>query len=263
MVYNILSTIMVNTLEYSTDLALLTPREMAVYRAALAKPGISATELSDLANVPRTSVYHTLNSLTDKGLISEEKLPSGRTMFQAADPKVLVKKARRATKQALENEKQIKALVKELDKLVGSGTDQAVVKVASGTEGAWALIEDVLQSRKDSYWLTATQLPFQKLVSETEYFRRITHRRKRMKHTVSYIVADVSDFSSKISRQADTDFRLVKLLPASINLKSTIIAYGNKIGMISYGKNLQTVIIENKLMAEIIKIFYNLVWQNL
>lgn len=237
-------------------------RALLVYQSALKKKESSAHELAEEAGLPRTSVYNILGFLVKEGLVMKTKLSSGKAVFQALPPKTLLNKAKESKKKALEMEKEVRTLVQNLEQIVGAGPDEAIVKVYRGLDGAWAIIEDVLYAKNDSYWFTATHLPFRKLVSEKEYFRRITHRRKRMKATKSYVIADRSEFALKLQRQAEADFREVKILPPDIKLSGTLIIYGSKIALVVYSKILRGVTIENRLAANLLRVFYDLVWQS-
>lgn len=251
---------MVNTLSYKLG---LDKKETAVFNCALKNNGLSATEISNYVRIPRTSVYHTISNLVQKGYIVEAKSSSGKTIYHIINPKALVDKARLDVKKAKENEKSIKKIVGELEENIATYAETAAVSVSQGKQSAWSLVEDVLCAKKDSFWLTATDYPFSKIVTETEYFRRITHRRKRMKTTKSYIIADRSGFSEKIGRQGENYFREVKILPDEIKLKSSIIIFGNNIGFISYGSEIQTTIIRDKILSDTMKLFFNLIWRTL
>jgi len=84
-----------------------------------------------------------------------------------------------------------------------------------------------------------------------------------MKKTMSYIIADSSSFSQKLINQGEADFRQTKILPEPTILGGTIIVYGNKLGMISYGNELKTVIIEDAHISEILRLFHSLAWRSL
>ncbi|OGD63057.1 hypothetical protein A2215_00595 [Candidatus Berkelbacteria bacterium RIFOXYA2_FULL_43_10] len=251
---------MVNTLSYKLG---LDKKETAVFNCVLKNNGFGATEISNYTRIPRTSVYHTISNLVQKGYIVEAKSPSGKTIYHIINPTALIDKARFDIREAKENEKSIKKIVGELEENIATYSGTAVTSVSRGKLGAWSLVEDVLCTKKDSFWLTATDFPFSKIVTETEYFRRITHRRKRMRETKSYIIADRSGFSEKIERQGENDFREVKILPDDLKLKSSIIVFGSNIGFISYGTEIQTTIIRNKILSDTMKLFFNLVWRSL
>lgn len=64
----------------------LTKYEASVYHVLLQKPDLSATELANLANVPRTRVYEVINLLYDKGFCKksdEDKIKK----FNAINPR--------------------------------------------------------------------------------------------------------------------------------------------------------------------------------
>lgn len=238
----------------------LSDREFLVYKAALKRPQSTASQLAEETGLPRTSVYHTVSLLQEQNLLTEEKLNSGRTCYAAAVPKALVKQAKERVRVAEEGLQEIRKLAESLEKIAGKGSDDVLVKVLHGVEGLWTLVEDVLYTKSDSYWLTATKLPFSKMLSEKDYFRRITHRRKRMKLTKSFIIADDSAFSRKLVRQGDLDFREVKILP-NTRLNGSIIIYGRKIGLVSFdSKNPKTLIVESKQLNNLLLSLFQIIW---
>jgi sugar-specific transcriptional regulator TrmB len=245
------------------DVLNLDLRESEVFEYLTKNKDRSATQIAKDIKIPRTSVYHTLCSLLEEEIIVESKTKSGKTVYNVINIKTLKTIAKENTKLATSYEKAVGKFIREYEEKVKQSPDLSVVGASSGVKSAWSLIEDVLLAKKDSYWLTATNLPFRKIISETEYFRRITHRRKRMKKTKSYIIADRSAFSEKIERQGETDFREVKLLPAGELLKSSIIVFGDNIGFISYGNEIKTIKIENKFLSETMKLFFKMIWKTI
>ncbi|MBI9031471.1 TrmB family transcriptional regulator [bacterium] len=83
----------------------LTKYEASVYHTLLQKPDLSATELANLASVPRTRVYEVINLLHDKGFCKksdDEKIKK----FNAINPKFAFNNLLERNK--LEYEKRIK-----------------------------------------------------------------------------------------------------------------------------------------------------------
>jgi len=249
-------------MDKNTNILGISEKAFLIYKVALRKKSLTVFELSGGTGLPRTSVYHYLDELRENGLIIEEKLKN-KKYFRSLEPKFLIKKAKEKVKKTEKEAKQIRLLVRDLNKIVGKGIDKSTIKTYSGIEGAWAITEDILYSRNNSYWLTATKLPFQELATEKEYFRRITHRRKRMRKTKSYIIADESKFSLKLKRQGDTDFREIKILSKNIQLKGTLVVYGRKIAMISFSRSIEGFIIENKYLSDLLRIFFKMIWDGL
>lgn len=240
----------------------LSDTESQLYTISQSNPGSSATELSALLGIPRTSVYHTIEILLRKGLLTEA-VSKGNKKYSAISLKTLLIYAKHNTKKARETELQVKKLVALIKTKSAGHSERKNIEVTYGLNGAWALLENVLDNRKDSYWIAGTSTPFNSIITEKDYFNRIMHRRKRMKKTMSYIIADKSAFSQKLLNQEDTDFRRIKILPDSATLNATIIIYGNKLGMISYGNELKTIVIEDAYLSDLLRLFHTLIWRNL
>lgn len=234
-------------------------REGRIYSILLENPDSSATQLSTLANIPRTSIYHTINVLLQKGYLIEIKT-KGKKRYSSMPPKALLKHAKKNILKAHDTERQIKKIVSLFESKSAGRGERKNIEVLYGLNGAWHLLENVLFNRKNSYWIAGTNTPFNKIITEKDYFRRITHRRKRMRKTLSYIIADCSPFSQKLKNQEDTDFRQVKILSKPTVLDGTIIIYGNKVGMISYGDELKTIMIEDSRLTDLFRLFHSLIW---
>lgn len=240
----------------------ITASESKLYRVLLENHHSNATQLASLLGLPRTSVYHTISSLLANGFLIEVQSKGTKT-YNPVPMKALLQRAKQNINKARETEKQIKKMVDLFGYKTNYPTDRKNVEVLYGLQGAWYLLENVLYYRKDSYWIAGTHTPFNKIITEKDYFQRITHRRKRMKKTMSYVIADSSSFSQKLVNQDEVDFRQVKILPKPTILGGTVIVYGNKLGMISYGNELKTVIIEDARLAEILRLFHRLAWKSL
>lgn len=240
----------------------ISDRESRLYSVLLENPGSGATQLSHLLNIPRTSIYHTISILMQKGYLIEIEHRGGKK-YKSLPPGALLKQAKLLTQKSRETEKQIRNIVSLLESKSKKYGERKNVQALYGLSGAWNLLENVLYNRRDSFWIAGTNTPFNKIITEKDYFRKITHRRKRMTKTMSYIIADNSVFSRKLSNQEDTNFRQIKILPESTILNGTVIIYGNKIGMISYGDELKTIMIEDSQLSSLFRLFYEIVWSGL
>lgn len=103
----------------------LTKYEASVYHTLLQKPDLSATEVSNLAKVPRTRVYEIINLLHEKGFCKksdDEKVKK----FNAINPKFAFNNLLERNKQEYEKKvKSINLLSEELEPIYELSQEQA------------------------------------------------------------------------------------------------------------------------------------------
>ena len=121
----------------------LSENEIKVYVALLKTGESTAQTIAKNANLPRTTTYHLLESLLQKGLVSfiiKETIK----YFQPVNPKKLV--------ELLEDKKRkIQETLPELIALTGIITEKPKAVIFEGTKGIRSILEDVLGEKKTIY----------------------------------------------------------------------------------------------------------------
>ena len=117
----------------------LTKNEGNIYITLLKLKQSSVQQIAKNASLPRTTTYHLLESLSQKGLVSfiiKEKIK----FYQSANPRVLVETLN-------EKKKKIKEIIPELTALGGSITDRPKTQVYEGIKGIRTILEDILETK--------------------------------------------------------------------------------------------------------------------
>ena len=131
----------------------LAGKEIDAYLALLKLKSASVIQLAKATNLKRTTVYHCLESLIGKNLVTTV-VKNDKKLYVAEDPK-----------EALGNllkEKQdtVHEVVPELKNIFGIGLSQPEIKIYRNVAGLQKLFEDLLKSQEkvDRYYLSGTFL---------------------------------------------------------------------------------------------------------
>ncbi|HLC56147.1 MAG TPA: helix-turn-helix domain-containing protein [Candidatus Nanoarchaeia archaeon] len=148
----------------------LNDKEIKVYMALLPLGNINLQEIAKRVDMPRTTIYNTLNYLSNKGLISKI-IKKGVTYFEASDPYVLLERLKdkeRLIEKALPNLQNIKKLVKE----------SSSVEIYEGSKGLFTILNDIFRLKQQTYYFGSYSLSKEMLKHQPEHFRTIRLDRK-------------------------------------------------------------------------------------
>lgn len=227
--------------------------EATVYMCLLKNVDISAFHIAKKTGLPRTSVYHILDSLEHQGLVSSWK-KNNVAYFTAESPNRLVK--------ILEEKKEmIKLILPEMLNMKDVGGMIPAAKLYTGVEGMKIVWEDVLDTleREGKNELHAISHPkmFEYL---PKYFPLWLKRREKLGISSYIIMADSPE--TKIVSMESNQFRQTRLLPADSPITGTIDIYANKIAFFSLKEDqIYSVILESPTIAELMRQFFTSTWQ--
>jgi len=151
----------------------LSEYEIKAYIQLVKSKSTSGTELSRKSRVPQGKIYHTLQILKDKGLVTV--IDSKPKIFRAINPKIGIKKLLRSRKERLsELDSYLPKTISELQKLsVEQPTTDQLVSVLFGKKNAFGPIWHILKSAHNRIDMMFT---FEKVQYET---RRILREKQR------------------------------------------------------------------------------------
>ncbi len=221
----------------------LNGQEADVYNVLAKYDRISASHLAKLISINRSVVYSILNSLKEKGLVSEF-LIQGVKQFSVTKPEALMSYVRAkedAAKEAL-------ASLKKLEK---DNKDSVQVEVYQGVQGGLAVLKDILATGKD-YAAFGEDEQFQKLFGTLaeQYIRQLKEKRIRERLLVPRggIV-----LASKYSE--------VRHLPKDIELPSISVIYGSKVAFAIFQKPYYAIVIESEDLARTYQSIFECLWK--
>jgi HTH-type transcriptional regulator, sugar sensing transcriptional regulator len=123
----------------------ITPKDATVYLALLREGPGSVRQLAKLTEINRGTVYEALKHLQELELVHFYNRET-KQFFIAAPPNRLQELAQLRTAELAKASRDLSHVVAELEAMYAAGTRQPAARMYEGTEGARAILEDVLET---------------------------------------------------------------------------------------------------------------------
>lgn len=227
----------------------LSEKEVKVYVAILPLGSINLQEIGKRIDLPRTTIYNTLNYLVSKGLVSYI-IKKGVRFYEAADPNKLMEKLN-------EKKELLNSILPGLESLKKTIKESSSVEVFQGSKGLFTILSDVVKKKQQTYYFGSYSLSKEILKHQPEHFRTIRLDRK----IPAKIVIDKSEeliFHKKEYKNI-TEMRFNESLK---DFPCMIFIYGKKVALYTLKKDLIGVIIYNEQVAEAMKLIFDMYWVN-
>lgn len=230
----------------------LTPKESAVYLAALELGQAPVLAIARKAKVKRPTAYVTLFNLHEKGFV--EVIPKGSsTWFQAVDPEKILEQFNKKIGS-------FKDALPELRSLLNVAPNKPKVRFYEGKKAILALYEDEIFREKDVIAI-ASMKDIYNFVSQSELFGLVALMKANGCNPRELI-----DNTSQAREYAKEKKRLkvgeTKFLPPEMKFEIDFLVYGHKLAMISL-KNLIAVIIEDHTISYAQRQMIEFLWKGI
>jgi len=228
----------------------LNEKEAKIYLAGLGLSKFSVIAISEKTGIKRPTCYLVLEELKKKGLVTT--FPKAKKILYVAEhPNNLLKNTEDSYNLA-------KHLMPELQNLIGSTSEKPILKVYVGQAGIHNIFEDILEEKKDFYYIASVTDLVEELGQEyqDEWIRRRVA--KGMKSTSIRIREGETDYP--LYGNAPENPRIIRYAPAGFKMPYTIFIYGHKVAFVSRKKQYFGFIVESKDMATSIKVLFDAVW---
>lgn len=226
----------------------LSDKEIKVYITLLSLGSINLQEIAKKVDLPRTTIYNTLNYLVSKGLVSF--IVKGNVRFyEAVNPEKLISKID-------EKRELIKEIIPNLQGLRETQLQSSSAEIFEGTKGLSTILSDVFKKRQQTYYFGSYLLSKELLKYQPEHVRTIRIERK----IPAKIVIDTYDeptFHTKEYKKI-TEMRFNDSLR---DFPCVIFIYGNKVAMYTLKKDIIGIIISNEQVAQSMKMIFDIYWQ--
>lgn len=244
-----------NSIEKNLEEVGIGGKEAEVYTAILKMKKATVIQLAKAANIKRTTVYHCLDDLIEKGLIVK-LVKDDKTFYVAEDPKESLSNFLQAKKNAIDS------VLPELKNIFGKEGIQPEIRVYRTLNGIRNLFEDVLtcQEKKERYYLTGFEL--EEFLGEDFATKFVKKRIKAgiKSHTLR-------SFKYKPEREKGVihskELLEVRYIPDHINIRPYMCIYDNKVAFISAKEGKLGFLIESKEFAEMQKVIFDMIWDNI
>ena len=237
-------------------------KEISVYLACLQEKLNTPTSLGKLTGLKRATIYFYLEKLKQKGLIVYE-IKKSKKYITALAPKQSLKRYIQKKKEKITQEEEI---VKELAFKLGNITEKndtnSKVYNYDGEEGSKFIIDKILEVKKDIYWIGSIETLLS-IIGEKNLYRLLTIKRLKQ-GTTTYAITDkrilqYNKFSQMVGEQ-----RYFRFLDKDFSIPAVLALFGNNICLISKNNNtVKIVLIEDRLMFEIVHFLFESMWINL
>ncbi|MEK6860284.1 MAG: helix-turn-helix domain-containing protein [Nanoarchaeota archaeon] len=235
----------------NTELALkeygLTNKEIEVYLALLPLGSINLQEIAKKVNLPRSTIYNTLNYLSQKGLVSRI-IKKGVTFFEAVSPKKLIdniNQKKELLEKALPNLEELKKIIKE----------SSSVEIYEGSKGLFTILSDIFSIKQEVCYFGSYSLSVESLKHQPEHVRSMRLERK----IPARIVIDPSD-EETFHKPPYKKITKMRFLDSLKDFPCMIFIYGNNVAIYTVKDDLIGVIIRNKEIAIAIKMIFEVYW---
>lgn len=233
----------------------LSDAEAKVYYSALALEEATVDKIARSADTNRTSTYPVLEKLEKFGLISKYKKKK-KTIFKAAPPEKFL--------EILEEKKNImEKIIPDLKTLFEIQEGKPSVRFYEGREGLKTVLNSILKEA-DEVFIFGDGDSFKKAIPGwTEYYSV----KRAVKNIRAKIIVKATPANIKAARELrfsenqKSKLTKIRLLPEAYPLAySGFDVYNHKVVFYSFDKHNIAVVLENKHISRMMKIVYELLW---
>lgn len=228
----------------------LSADEAAVYLSAMELGQATIQALAKKSGVKRTTIYHFLDHLMERGLIQSTRKKK-RNVFSAIHPKQLV---------ALEQVrmKELESLMPSLMAVYNRSQTKPQVTFYEGIEGIKEALADIITVSKPMIgW---ADFSFRQSILGN-FFSTFATERARRNITYQAITRDTPEARSWGERNTGhlRSFKYIQSDP----FNTETVVYGNHVMFLSYQKNAFAVVIEDQNVAATLRIAWQQLWDRL
>ena len=231
----------------------MSPKKVSVYLALLQTQGCTATELSALSEIKRTTCMHLLRQLVAEKLVSESR--RGRwVVYTANDPRMILEETQK-------RERLAKRILPELNALQEISGHKPVIQYHDGVAGARFSFSQLLKSEEREYFYYASIPRFTAVMGDS-FLRDFLSERKRLGIWANGIrVYDENFTDPDFMRAEEKDLRRVRYFPNPIDRYVACMNFtDDKIFITSVVGEAYGLIIESAGLTTLMKSIWKMVW---
>jgi sugar-specific transcriptional regulator TrmB len=235
----------------------LSVKEAELYICSLKSGPQSASTLSKKTGIARSTVNFIFKQLIQKGFAHKDNREN-TTYFNVVQPEsleyVLLEKQAKAKKQLND----LHDLLPMLNGLKNQHSLASKVTYYDGLESLYRTVEDCCAKDESVYFISSHNNIHPKVRSYIE--RAYIPKAKKHKHKNKMILSDGPESRKYIKKAKNVYDEVIFVDPKANPFTLTIAIHGDSVDFISYDpSDLSGVIIENKLIAEQMKVLYKVI----
>jgi sugar-specific transcriptional regulator TrmB len=238
----------------------LTSTETDIYLAGLNYLAIGVSEIEKQTKIKRTTIYHAINTLMQKGLVAK-KGTGNRLMFSMTKPDNISRLINKDIELLQEKQKELKELLPLLNQRIAKQDSGLQVSHYEGIEGVKLVIEEALYC-KSRHWdiLAPTKNFFSDF--DKNYAKYFIQTRKQRGITARSLWE--YDFSRRALTPEELNERQPRFLPKAVQgkFKSVIILFDDKVALISSVDELSAILIQSSEIYNTMLIMFEGLWSS-
>ena len=234
----------------------LSKEEVNIYLAGLELGESSVQDIAKKAGIKRPTAYLIIDNLIKKSLFYQT-FKGKKRYFGAQNPKDLEVEIKR---KAFELTK----IMPELNSIYNTLEFKPKIRFYEGLAGTLTVYNDILDLTPENGEILSfagIKNIFDKFPKDfaTDYFTRRIRKDIRPK-----MIAIDSEEGREALKNTEEEMRDTLLVPENqFNFSGDMEIYGDKVALISYKENFMAIVIESKEIANMQRLMFNLVWNNL
>ncbi len=227
---------------------------------------LSAKEISEIINIPRTSIYHTVEHLIEMGLITQTIKGKSRK-FSAGDPIMLdyiisnkIYNLDNEKKKYLSISHEIKSAIESLNQInVTENTiKNSSVEFYEGKQAVMNIHSLAINSREVRAYVNGAEVV---KYFPGNNFMKFTNAAKNRKIEIWDIHQDTQQIREFLRANNLPQSYHIKLLPKDVSLKTMdYLIFDDSVAIIEAGQNFTVVIIKSESIYETTKTLHKLLW---
>lgn len=236
----------------------LSEDEAHVYAALLGYgPQGAGALLSRLKGMKRGLLYKTLERLTSRKLVQQDE-KNGKLQFHPLPPNALVDSAKAQVQVAEKNAAALEAVLPELNAKYHLSSERPVIRFFEGKEGLRELYEDKIASgAKELFFIrTARAQEYRELFGT--WFGNYLLRQAQAGIKAHALTVDDADTNHDPAIDKARNVVRTWLRPQDYTAPVQIDTYGDKVSILSFGKEVFGILIENAPLAMAIRQIFDL-----
>jgi sugar-specific transcriptional regulator TrmB len=231
----------------------LTQEEARIYEILLEEGPQGAGELLvHVKPMKRGLLYKTLDRLTERGLVIQKEV-RGKLQFGPQSPDSLAAIAKEQAEEARKTAEAFGSALPELRAKYNLSTERPVIRFFEGKEGLREIYEDhLLSEAKDLYFIrTARAKEYRDLFGT--WFGNYLARQAEAGIRVHALTVDDEDTNHDPAIDAARNVARTWVRPSDYTAPIQIDSYGNKVAILSFGKEVFGIVIESEPLARAIR----------
>ncbi len=232
----------------------LTDKEAKVYISTLALGQTTITKIANSSQIKRTTVYSVVESLKQKGLISE-RIQGWKTFYVAESPRKVDALIEAKRKSFLEK-------ISDFEAIQNVSGSEGIIKHYEGVEAIKTVYEDVLKEiKKDDFYYVMGDAD--KLFSlDEKYFRNFLKRRSKITQNVKVIVVEFGE-GKKFKKFEKNMGQEVRFISKNNVVSTDFFLVPNKLILTNLEPPVMSIVIENKSIIYLQKMMFEMIWDSL